>query len=253
MPKTIGINPEVRDVLIRGTWPSEEVFKLPDGQLDRKLYEGVNKVLTALGGKWDRKVAGHRFSAGARAALEGALSAGSVVDKKKTLEQFFTPEAVADRLIQAAEVADGLDVLEPSAGAGALIHAVRRVAPAANITAAEIDPELEAGLLALNVAEVVIGDFATLDIGRFDRVVMNPPFSNGADMAHVTRAFEMLRSGGVLAAIMSPHWTFASSARAQTFRDFAEANRGLWTPLPEGSFKESGTGVGTGILVLKKA
>jgi len=31
-------------------------------QLERKLYLDVNKVLGAMGGKWDRKVGGHIYA-----------------------------------------------------------------------------------------------------------------------------------------------------------------------------------------------
>ena len=57
---TFKISDEVRDVLARSTI-TETSVKLPPGQLERKLYEQVNKALTGSGGRWDR---GERRGAG---------------------------------------------------------------------------------------------------------------------------------------------------------------------------------------------
>jgi len=256
MPKQVEIAPDVRAVLEQGTWPDPAIFRLPSGQLERPLYEACDKVLRALGGKWDRKARGHRFGADQRQALENALADGVAVDQKRTLEQFFTPAPVADQLIFAAQIEAGHDVLEPSAGGGALIEAVAKAHPEALITAVEIDPALYSALHAnwgLR-AVIIAADFLAMPTGdkRFDRVVMNPPFGRGADMTHVRRALHLTRPGGIVAAIMSPHWTFASDRQAQGFRGLINDHSHDWTPLPDGSFRESGTGVATGILTIRK-
>lgn len=48
----------MRDVLARSTITATSV-KLPEGQLERKLYEQVNKALAGSGGRWDRKSGTH--------------------------------------------------------------------------------------------------------------------------------------------------------------------------------------------------
>ena len=40
-------------------------------------------------------------------------------------------------------------------------------------------------------------------VGRFDRVVMNPPFCRGRDLDHVRHALRFVAPGGRLVAIMS--------------------------------------------------
>lgn len=259
MPKQVEIAPDVRAVLERGTWPDPAIFRLPDGQLDRKLYEAVNKVLIALGGKWDRKAQGHRFAADARQALETALTDGVAVDQKRTMEQFFTPPAIARQLtdLMGLPRADVRHVLEPSAGAGAIVQALLEI-NVEHLTIVEKDADLARGLaesLPHGIGGIWAGDFlewrpsAALPI---DAVAMNPPFGNRADIGHVTRALHFLRPGGVLGAIMSPHWTFAESSLAQAFRGLVNDHSHTWTPLPEGSFRESGTGVNSGILIIHK-
>lgn len=46
------------------------------GQLDRKLYERVNKVLEAAGGKWNRKAKAHLYEGGAAEAMEQIILTG---------------------------------------------------------------------------------------------------------------------------------------------------------------------------------
>lgn len=256
MPKQVEITPDVRDVLQRGAWAEGGTYHLPEGHLERPLYEACDKVLRALGGKWDRKARGHRFGADQRQALDDALADGVAVDQKRTLEQFFTPALIAEQVVFAAQIGAGDDVLEPSAGGGALIEAVAKACPGALITAVELDPALYSALHAKWSlrATIIAADFLAMPTGdkRFDRVVMNPPFGRGADMAHVRRALHLTRPGGIVAAIMSPHWTFASDRQAQDFRGLINDHSHDWTPLPEGSFRESGTGVSTGILTIRK-
>lgn len=258
MPKQVEITPEVRDVLERGSWPDEALFELPKGQLDRSLYQAVNKVLVALGGKWNRQRQGHAFTGDGKAKFDEAMSAGVAVDQKRTMEQFFTPPEIADRLVEMAMPSSRDEVLEPSAGAGAIIDAlVRGGVHLTQITAVELDPALVADLrtkFGQYYQMVHEGNFLTLpDYGAtFDIIVMNPPFGRGADMAHVTHALSILRPGGRLVAIMSPHWTFASDSASAAFRDLVGQHHQTWDSLPDGSFKASGTGVSTGILSITK-
>jgi predicted RNA methylase len=262
MPKQVDITPDVRAVLERGAWAEGGIFHLPEGHLERPLYEACDKVLRALGGKWDRKARGHRFAADQRQALDDALNSGVAVDQKRTLEQFFTPADIAERLADAAGLSDGDYVLEPSAGAGALVFAAMK--RGCHVSAVEIDPDLAARLKADVESKfdrmrfgIAVGDFLewkpqSPQREDFDAVAMNPPFGRGKDMAHVTHALGFLRSGGTLAAIMSPHWTFAKDSAAQAFRGLINEHSYDWTPLPEGSFRAADTGVATGILTIRK-
>jgi len=40
----------------------DTLLTMNSGQLDRKMYLAVNKVLEMMGGKWNRKQKGHVFS-----------------------------------------------------------------------------------------------------------------------------------------------------------------------------------------------
>jgi hypothetical protein len=230
--------------------------RLPEGQLDRALYASVDKVLKALGGKWNRGTGGHVFAAGIGSELADALGAGFAVDAKRTAEQFFSPRAVADKVFDRARLLRGMCVLEPSAGMGALLAEPLRLE--CLIIAVEKDEKLAAGLVGLlhglnaGVWPVDFMDWAPGSLPVIDRVLMNPPFGRGKDMAHVERAFGFLRPGGILVAVMSPHWTFATDRQAIAFRAFVASHLNDWEELPDGSFRASGTDVKTGILTLHK-
>ena len=54
------IKENIRDILAECRAEGNVVY-LPQRQLERADYEAVNKVLSALGGKWNRKAKGHVF------------------------------------------------------------------------------------------------------------------------------------------------------------------------------------------------
>lgn len=265
MARGVSISPEVKAVLERSTVDGK-VVRLPVGQLERSLYTAVDKVLKALGGKWDRRAGGHVFAAGIGGELADALSNGVAVDRKKTIELFETPADIA--AIMATRVAQHFvdhdisypRVLEPEAGRGRLIAAMWRAWQepvdamiAIDIDAANCEFLREQGDCTL----IICTDFLAADAdeyGDVDAVLMNPPFSRNADIAHVTRAYEQwLAPGGILVAIMSSHWTFAEDAPSRAFRSLMEVVGGEYQRLPSGSFKAEGTGVETVIVTLRKA
>ena len=82
-------------------------------------------------------------------------------------------------------------------------------------------------------------------LGSFDRILMNPPFENGADITHIQHALGMLAPGGRLVAICAN----GPRQRARLL-PLAEASGGSWADLPAGSFKHAGTMVNTALLVI---
>ena len=156
-----------------------------------------------------------------------------------------TPEPVACRVIEAASLdRAGLEVLEPSAGTGNLARL------AAEHGAVVDCVELQAGLAAElsrsgRYRHVWQGDFLSREpCARYDRVVMNPPFENGADAAHVQHAAAFLKPGGVLVAVVSRMAGRRESRRAdKAFAAFLVRMHTHRTPLPEDAFKAVGTSV----------
>ncbi|MEN9926674.1 MAG: hypothetical protein RL268_2800, partial [Pseudomonadota bacterium] len=57
----------------------------------------------------------------------------------------------------------------------------------------------------------------------YDRIIMNPPFSNRRDAEHVRHAFDLLKPGGRIVAIMGDGVFFGQDRKAQEFRDWLES------------------------------
>jgi hypothetical protein len=81
-------------------------------------------------------------------------------------------------------------------------------------------------------------------LGRFDAVLMNPPFENASDIAHIFHAAQFLKPGGRLVAICAN-----GSRQNAKLKPWAEASGGIWEELPPNTFAASGTGVNVALLV----
>lgn len=163
---------------------------------------------------------------------------------------FPTPDAVIDTMLDYAQIDGKMSVLEPSAGAGAILD---RLPEKCVPVVYEINPALT-GILEAKKHFVHKGDF--LEAKRypyqFDRVLMNPPFEKLQDVDHVLKAFDWLKSGGRLVAIMSPAAFFRDTKKCQKFRTWFEELGGEMIELPEQSFKQSGTGVSSRLIIVDK-
>lgn len=222
------------------------------GQLDRKLYERTNKVLELLGGKWNRSAKAHLFPSDAADLVSAVIVAGEITDPKKTFDAFFTPDAVAKMVIQAAQIEPGMKVLEPSAGRGALAVAARYAG--AKVSCIEVQPENIAYLEGLGFDPLCV-DFMTQEPGTpvYDRVVMNPPFSRQQDIRHVLHALRFLKPGGILVSVMSAGVKFRDNVLTRDFRALVDASGGTCESLPNQSFKESGTLINTVLITIPKS
>jgi predicted RNA methylase len=167
---------------------------------------------------------------------------------------FPTPPAVQVRVMEAAALwrAEGLTVLEPSAGTGALAFAAAD--KGCHVTAIEIQQSFVDQLASDGrLSRVISADFLTVraeDLGRFDRVIMNPPFCAGRDVDHVRHALSFVAPGGRLVAIMSAGVAYREDAATVAFRERVEAAGGTILDLPVGSFADVGTNVNTCLVTI---
>lgn len=213
------------------------------GQMERRLYDQVNKVIVAAGGKWTRKAGAHLFPDDASSAIEQIILTGGVGPKQE-LGQFDSPPEVVAAVMELAAIEQPMRVLEPSAGLGALALAAARLTD--QLMCVEIDERRAAALVKAGLSSVICADFLTLDgVGRFDRVIMNPPFARQADIDHVLAAARRLRPGGRLVSVMSAGTGFRENRKAVEFRAWLERHGGRFAPLPPDAFKASGTSVQT--------
>lgn len=173
-------------------------------------------------------------------------------DRNAFNDFFPTPESRADWIASEADIQPGMDVLEPSAGNGVLADAARKAG--GNVDVVELEQQLR-DILKEKGFNVVGSDFDEFTPDKlYDRVLMNPPFSHDLDIKHVQKAFEHLKPGGKLVAIVSTMAGERSNKRNQAFREWLDELGVREEKLPEGMFKESmnPTNVATKLLTLTK-
>lgn len=221
-------------------------------QIDDALYRRMNVILKDIGGKWDgrKAVRAHTFPYPVEAFMREAVATGQF--PSRTDQGWFpTPGPVIQQMFDIASVRAGMTVLEPSAGAGAI--ADRAALMGCLVDCVEID-QRRAHLLDEHgsARHVTRGDFlqvSPLDYTQgFDRVLMNPPFSQG--LAHIMHAIGFLGDDAILVAVMSEGIKWWSDRASQQFRELVKRADGEIENLPAGSFAASGTDVRTVMVVL---
>lgn len=141
----------------------------------------------------------------------------------------------------------GMRILEPSAGLGRLLDAIHNFEPS-EVVAVEMAAECAREIFTQERAGVKLiqRDFLTItpeEIGSFDAVIMNPPFTMRSDIRHVLRALQFLRPNGTLAALVMD-----TSHREKALRHLSTT----WEKIPAGAFKSEGTNVPTVMLSITR-
>lgn len=174
-------------------------------------------------------------------AMKESLDAGIQVVSAPQL--FPTPPDLAARMVEEADLSPEHRILEPSGGTGRLLVAIKNALPEADLTAVEIKSHLADVIRTAYRVPTFCKDFLTCngELGTFDRILMNPPFENGADIKHILHARHMLNPGGRLVALC------ANGPRQQEALQPLAAH---WEALPAGSFKDEGTMVNVALLII---
>lgn len=190
--------------------------------------------------KYEMEEAAQRFQ-----RLKDRHSNGTAPRAVSSFQLFQTPADLAGRMVQLAGEKTSMCVLEPSAGLGRILDVVQTCNPA-EVVAVEMAPQCCAELYRRKNVRLYQRDFLTVspdEIGRFDCILMNPPFHMRADIQHIKHASGFLLPGGVLVAIcMHTHH------REKALHPLCST----WEVLPEGTFKESNTKVPTVLLTIQK-
>lgn len=182
--------------------------------------------------------------------------------EKDGLDFFPTPDSAAMDMIQMAQLGPDMKVLEPSAGMGHIAEKIR---------AAGVEPDVieysgpRRELLEKKGFTVIGEDFmrVTQDtmvddepIGLYDRIIMNPPFSNRQDAEHVQHAYDLLKPGGRIVAIMGEGVFYGQDGKAKAFRNWLDSVNGESEKLPDKTFMDASLPVTTGanarIVVIRK-
>lgn len=217
------------------------------GNLDRATYVKVDKVIKAMGGKWNSKLKKHVFDSKITDIIESVFNTGEILIPQD-FGYYPTPNVIVEQMLEIADVKKTDVCLEPSFGKGAILNRLRELSD--NVHGVE--------LLQLNYDSIenknnlILGDFYqhVYDI-KFDKIVMNPPFEKGQDAKHIIKAFSMLNQNGILVSVASASVKFRKDANYTELRKLIDTY-GYVKDLPDKSFKESGTNVNTVLIYLKK-
>ena len=188
---------------LKPDWP-ETYHRLANTVAFRGIYTRssgaqaeAEAIMVAIGGV--KTGSYYQFDYDPRSVIQHIVVSGCIPDQ--VAHQFYpTPAGLAERLVTMADIGPDHLVLEPSAGQGGLLAFL----PVERTTCVEV-AAMNAKVLAAKGASVAHADFigwSALTEQRFDRVVMNPPFSDGRATAHTEAAASLVKPGGILVAIL---------------------------------------------------
>jgi len=211
------------------------------GEHDKHVLAEACAVIESIGGVSDGSKAWRffRFDYEPADVLAEIVTSGCVPDNSS--HQFYpTPAIVAEAAAELAEIGPADKVLEPSAGHGDLAA----VLPADRTLCLEVAP-LRCAVLKAKGFRTIEADFiawSATAAARFDKIVMNPPFSEGRWRQHVEAAAPLVATGGRLVAILP-----ASARNAFSLPGFACD----WSQVYSNEF--AGTSVSVAILRARRA
>ena len=156
--------------------------------------------MIACGGvRTNRNSSDFQFDYDFKGLIPEIIRTGCLPDKRS--HQFYPTESeLAKKAVELLGIQLGDKCLEPSAGQGGLLDYMPKDATAVEISG------LQCELLKLKGYDNVINDdfinYAEKTTDRFDKILMNPPFSQGRHEQHLHAAMNLLTNTGELVAIL---------------------------------------------------
>ena len=212
-----------------------DIPTLPD-----KDYKAFRRILTALRGRYE--IGGrHYLDFDARDLLAEILSIGKL-PKHNPFQLHQTPAEIVSMMLELCpldfirwKIKENrpVQLLEPSAGLGAISETLRAALPGARLDLYEIDYLNRRVLQEKGFSLAGCDWLAEATNASYDLVVMNPEFRAEAYLRHIEKAYDCLKVGGFLATIVPVGFLSSTSTLANKLREtFAEQ---CWEIEPIGS------------------
>ena len=225
---------------------------LPQKWFSENLYKKISEFLKTF--DFDRNKLGKRvcYINNGDFSCEQVIEIGKKLDGISLSEKFDfypTPKKIVDKVIELAEIKEDMDILEPSAGKGDLIKNISNC----RIVAIEKNQVLSSILNAQKKYSTVLNlEFEDYKYAQFDRIIMNPPFSNRLDAKHICKAFkEHLKIYGIMVAIHSSGIVSATDKYSREFQELCNKYMVERIEVASGEFKESGKGTNIQTIITK--
>ena len=175
-------------------------FSCWSGVNDKHTLQQVEDIMMACGGvRANIRSHDFQFNYDFAELIPEIIRTGSLPDKRS--HQFYPTEyELAEKAAYLLGIQEGDECLEPEAGQGGLLENMPK-----NTTAVEIST-LQCELLKLKGYDNVINqdfiEYAATTTRRFNKILMNPPFSQERHVQHLHAAMSLLTDNGELVAIL---------------------------------------------------
>lgn len=228
------------------------LLSLPNLNLPRQTYLKVAAILEMLGGKWNSGKRAFIFKSDPTPLLQSILGQ-EPINFKKEYQYFPTPSHVGEKMVEMLDLEEEHLLLEPSAGQGHLVLEVLKRFPSMQVDCYEIFEPNRIFLRQIpNVNLFTEPDFleGTNNLGKYDRIIANPPFSKNRDILHIYRMFVNLKPGGKMVTLSGPHWKISGNKTETMFREWLEEVKAEFYEIEANSFED--TKVQTTIIKITK-
>lgn len=195
---------------------------------DKHFRQSVHSVLETIGGVIEGGYC--FFDYDASDVLDDIILNG-YLPEQKSHQYYPTEDSLAAKAVMMAGIEERHTCLEPSAGQGGIAQFL----PKESTTCIEIS-DVHCNILRAKGFETVQADFIpwAKTAKTFDRIVMNPPYSQGRAQLHLETAASLLKPGGRLVAILP-----ASFAGKSVLNDCSI----VWSDVYENQFSDTGISV----------
>lgn len=252
-------NAQTEETLVRLTKP-----------VSTQIYKKVKTTLQNLGGVWKGgKLQAHIFEYNPKEDIEETIRTEKL-PPKNPLDFFPTPDSIIEHILQDSscaciftdwgEIAQSpMKILEPSAGEGNIVKNIIKRYPhlKGKIDSIECHPQRMRKVQALQAGETYKADFLTWEpdeLGKYQAIIMNPPFEKGVYLQHVQKAWGILQEvdkSTTLVTIVPANWKTGKNRKEKEFQNLV-AQYGSYWENPEESFYKVGTKTATDTIVLEK-
>ncbi len=167
-----------------------------------------------------------------------------------------TSDYVVHRILKMADIKITDNVLEPSAGEGKIVDAIRDIWPnKQDIMCVELNKE-KCDVLIDKGYSTLHGDFLEVKENmrrlnqRFNKIVAAPPFKDNVDLKHIMGMYDLLfvNSDACLISLTTPYWMTNNESHQVEFRGWLVGKKHEIVMLPDMSFVEKGKTVPTAII-----
>lgn len=186
---------------------------------DKSVFDEVKRIVSYCGGHVSGEWVAFPYQP---EGVLNELAHFAHLPGRQSHQYYPTPSDLADKLVAYAQINENDLVLEPSAGQGALAEKVGACASLDLVEVSTLHCQiLEDKQLGTSLYKGDFLEFAKKAVSqnkRWDKILMNPPFAQGAYRAHIKAACNLLTNEGAIFAIV-PSGVFS---RIIVERDFEQ-------------------------------